>query len=104
MLNGTYSEVIIHIAGEDGAIIIWSPQIGWPVISVLSKLFLKPFLVIDHYLFAFGLQEADKCLDDPQRSTSQWNQNQDLAQLSHHNITNKTKYCVFNHYLYNLEK
>lgn len=60
----TYPEVIIDISCEDGLVIIWSMQICRVVFWTLSKLFLEPLLVADHYLPAFGLQQADECLDD----------------------------------------
>lgn len=75
----TYPEVIVHVAREDGAVIVWSLQTGRLVIRLLSKLFLEPLLVVDHDLLAFGLQEAGECLDDSQRSASERDENQDLT-------------------------
>lgn len=81
LLNCTYPEVIIHVAWENGPIIIRSLQIGWLVICLLSKLFLKSFLVADHYLLAFALQQTNECLDNEQSSASERNKNQDLTHL-----------------------
>lgn len=74
--------MIVHVAREDGAVIVWSLQTGRLVICVLSKLFLEPLLVVDHDLLAFGLQEADECLDNSQGSASERDENQDLKYWS----------------------
>ena len=62
--------MIVNIAREDGAVIIWSLQIGWLVLRLFSKLFLEPLLVADHYLPAFGLQQADELPDDSHGAAS----------------------------------
>lgn len=73
--------MIVHVAGEDGVVIVGSLQIGRLVLWVLVKLFLEPLLVVDHNLLAFGLQEADERLDDPQGSTAERHEDQDLTFL-----------------------
>jgi len=75
----TDPEVIVHVAREDGAVIVRSLQIGRLVAGLFAKLFFEPLLVADHYLLAFGLQQADEGLDDPQSSASERNENQDLT-------------------------
>lgn len=71
--------MIVHVAGEDSLVIIWSLQSGWLVLRLLSKLFFEPLLVADNYLLAFGLQEADERLDDSQSPPSKWDKNQHLT-------------------------
>lgn len=91
LLNSTYSEVIIHVAGEDGAVIVWPLQIGWLVICILSKLFLELLLVVDNYVLAFGLQEADECLDDSQSSASERDKDQHLT----YSLQQSRKKCIY---------
>lgn len=79
VVNDTYPEVVIHVAAEDGFVIIGSLQIGRFVIRVFSKLLLEPLLVVHHNLLAFSLQEADESLDDSQGAASDRDQNQDLT-------------------------
>lgn len=71
--------MIVHIACEDCGVIVWSLQIGWLVVFILSKLLFEPLLVADHHLFAFGLEQADERLDYSQSSASERDKNQDLT-------------------------
>lgn len=76
----TYSEVIIHIARENGTVIVWSLQVGW-LIHILSKLLFEPFLVVDHNLLAFRFHQANEHLNDLESPASKWDQNKDLKTL-----------------------
>lgn len=75
----TYPEVVVHVAREDGFVIIWSLHVGRLVIGSFSKLLLEPLLVADHNLLAFSFQEADERLDNSQCSATDRDHNQNLT-------------------------
>lgn len=77
----TYPEVIVHIAGEDGAVIVWPLQVGRLGVRVLPKLFFEPFLVVDHNLFAFRFHQANEHLDDLESAAAKRDKNESLAKL-----------------------
>lgn len=83
VLLSTYSEVIVHISGENGAVVVWPLQVGRLIVLILSKLFFEPFLVVDHNLLAVRLHKAYERLDDLESSATKWNENQDLTMLGH---------------------
>lgn len=75
----TYPEVVVHVAGEDGFVVVRPLHAGRLVMGSFSKLLLEPLLVADHNLLAFGFQEADERLDNSQRSATDRDQNQNLT-------------------------
>lgn len=74
--------MIVHVACKDSVIVVWSLQIGRLLILVLSKFFLELLLVAHHHFLAFSLQQADERMDDLQRASPKWNEDQDLTDSS----------------------
>lgn len=74
----TDPEVIVHVPGEDGVMIVGSMQIGRFGIRLLSVLIFKPLLVGDIHLFPISLHQGDEGLYDTECSVSKRNQDQNL--------------------------